>query len=244
MAKGTGSAGYKFNSFKEIKSHSSVLFNERMAIYFYLLDNKYFQLYKTKSIESLYEVRAILKQLYKNIRSLIRFNDTVRVSMNLETRHQGIYTSDLAKAVIDRLFAYCERTMFTEKRIDILIYEMDNFEMLLKDVLQYFQYFIRADFSQKPDISSATNRYKDMADGKTIEQLKEIVGKNHEINFESLGSERVERQSNNEVEYDPTVDGDLDENINENNDDKEEDDDFVEDIELEIEEENEHEKSF
>ena len=34
---GAPAASYKFNSFQEIKSHSSILYNERMAILFYLL---------------------------------------------------------------------------------------------------------------------------------------------------------------------------------------------------------------
>jgi hypothetical protein len=40
MSNPTPSAGFKFNSFEEIKSHSSILYNERMAILFYMLDMK------------------------------------------------------------------------------------------------------------------------------------------------------------------------------------------------------------
>ena len=38
MAGNQPAAGYKFNTFQEIKSHSSILYNERMAILFYMLD--------------------------------------------------------------------------------------------------------------------------------------------------------------------------------------------------------------
>lgn len=210
MASETGSSSYKFNSFKEIKSHSSILYNERMAILFYLLDMKNLNMNNTQTVESILEVRSVLKQIYKNVRMLLRFNPTVRSTMNLETKDEGIYVTDVVMSTIEKMINHCKDNGFTERKIDIIITELENFEMMIKDVLQYFQYFIRPDFRQKPDVEMATERYKEIADKRTVEELKEIMGKSHMIDFDSLGSERVELQ-NKEIEYEPQVDGPLDE---------------------------------
>lgn len=224
MAANNGAAKYNFNSFQEIKSHSSILYNERMAILFYLLDMKNLVLHKTNSIDSIYDVHSVLRQIYKNIRMLLRFNDTVRITMNLETKDRGIYTIDVAMSVVEKMIRYCEQNGFTEKKIYIIIQELDNAEMIIKDILQYFHYFIRPDFSQKPDVERATEKYKEMADAKTIEELQELVGKSNKIDFAGLGAERIERNIES-IEYDPNVDGDLSEYTNEEDDELYMDDD-------------------
>lgn len=218
-------ANYKFNSFQEIKSHSSILYNERMAILFYLLDMKNLTLHKNKSIDEIYEVFAIIKQIYKNTRMLLRFNDMVRVSLNLETKDPGIYTIDVAISMLEKMLKYCENNSYTLRKIDIIIHEIDNVEMLLKDILQYFAYFIRPDFSQKPDVEIATEKYKDMADSRTVDELREIVGRKHSIDFSALGSDRIEIETD-KIEYDPLLDGDLSEyNDDDENLELDEDDD-------------------
>lgn len=220
-----GAAKFQFNNFQEIKSHSSILYNERMAILFYLLDMKNLLMHKTKYLDAIYDVHATLRQIYKNIRMLVRFNDTMRVSMNIETKDRGIYIPDVTMATIQRMLRYCENNGYTEKRINILIDEIDNAEMLLKDILQYFSYFIRPDFSQKPDVDMATEKYKSMADKRTVEELKELVGKRSKINFEELGSERIEPESK-EIDYDPAIDGQISEYMDESEDiDMEDEDD-------------------
>lgn len=207
----TGSAAsYNFNSFQEIKSHSSILFNERMAILFYLLDMKNLNMHRLKSVDAAYDTFSILKQIYKNIRTLIRFNDTMRVSMNLETKDPGIYTTDVAMTTIEKMLTFCEENGFTVNKVNTIINEIDNVEMVIKDILQYFHYFIRPDFSQKPDVEIATEKYKEMADAYTVEQLKQIVGKRNHVDFDSLGTERIKIETD-KVEYDPLVDGDLSE---------------------------------
>jgi len=201
-------ASFKFNTFQEIKSHSSILYNERMAILFYLLDMKSINMNINYEIHDVLEVRSIIKQIYKNIRMLLRNNPTVRATLNLETKDQGIYITDVAMSIIDRMVEYCETTEYTPKRLYIIVQELNNLEMMIKDVLQYFHYFIRPDFRQKPDIEIATEKYKEIADKRTIEELKEIVGKRHGIDFESLGSTRIEVSK--EIEYDEDVDGPID----------------------------------
>lgn len=205
-----GAASYKFNSFQEIKSHSSILYNERMAILFYLLDMRNLNMHRSRSLDSIYEVHAILRQIYKNVRMLLRFNDVARISLNLETKDRGIYTTDIAMAMIDNMLKWCESEGFTEKRIHIIMQEIDSTEMMIKDVLQYFQYFIRPDFSQKPDVVIATEKYKEIADKKTVEQLRDLVGKSHMVDFDSLGNDRIELQSR-KTTFDETTDGNIEE---------------------------------
>jgi len=216
MTAADGAAKYKFNNFQEIKSHSSILYNERIAILFYLLDMKNLAMHKSKRLDSIYDVHSVLLQIYKNIRMLLRFNPTVRHTMNIETKDEGVYTIDVAMGMIKKMMEYCEAEGFTEKRVNILISELDNAEMMIKDILQYFHYFIRPDFRQKPDIDVATERYYEMADKLTIDQLKEIAGKNNKIDFEALGSDRIEIEQNS-IEYDPLVDGPLSEYEEESN---------------------------
>lgn len=206
-------AGFKFNSFQEIRSHSSILYNERMAILFYLLDMKSMRLNSTFNVGDVLEVRSVIKQIYKNIRMLIRCNPTVRVTLNLETKDPGIYVTDVAIAMIDKMIDYCESYGYTTKRLYIIVQELNNTEMLIKDILQYFHYFIRPDFRQKPDVEIATEKYKEIADIKTVEELKELVGKKHGIDFEGLGSTRIELQQ--DIEYDETVDGKYEDEIDE-----------------------------
>jgi len=207
--KGTPAAGFKFNTFQEIKSHSSILYNERMAILFYLLDMRSINLNTHFQINDVLEVRGILKQIYKNIRMLIRNNPTVRATLNLDTKDQGIYITDVAFGMVDKMVEYCENEGYTHKKIYIIVQELNRVETLIKDVLQYFHYFIRPDFRQKPDIEVATEKYKEIADKKTIEELRELVGKRNKIDFESLGSTRIDLTP--EIDYNADVDGDQEE---------------------------------
>jgi len=203
---GAPAAGYKFNSFQEIKSHSSILFNERLAILFYLLDMKGINMNTYYEVNNILEVRGIIKQIYKNVRTLLRNNPTVRATLNLETKDSGIYVTDVLMGMIDKMVEFCEINGYTTKRIYIIVEELNNLEMMIKDTLQYFHYFIRPEFRQKPDIEIATEKYKEVADKRTIEELRELVGKRHKVDFKGLGSSRIELQ--NEIEYDEEVDGD------------------------------------
>jgi len=201
-------AGFKFNTFQEIKSHSSILYNERMAILFYLLDMKSIELNTHYNVKLILEVRGVLKQIYKNIRMLIRNNPIMRATLNLETQHESIYITDLAFSIVDNMIEFCQKNEFTSKKIYIIVNELNKIETLIKDILQYFHYFIRPEFRQKPDLEIATETYKEIADKLTVTELQKIVGKNHMIDFEGLGTSRVALKQ--EIEYDETVDGNLD----------------------------------
>ena len=202
-------AGFKFNNIQEIKSHSSVLFNERLAILFYLLDMKSIELNTSHNLNMMLEVRALIKQIYKNIRMLILYNPICRMTLNLETKDTGVFVPDVALGIIDKMIEYCETNGYTQKKIFIITGELNNVEMMIKNVLQYFHYFIRPDFSQKPEIDLATEKYKEIADQRTIDELRELAGKKHRIDFEGLGTEKLIVED--EIEYDETVDGPEDE---------------------------------
>jgi hypothetical protein len=199
---GQPSAGYKFNTFQEIKSHSSILYNERVAILFYLLDMRSIAMNTSHNIGDILEVRALTKQIYKNVRMLLRYNPTVRTTLNLETKDAGVYVTDVALGMIDRMVEYCEIYGYTTKRLYIIVQELNNIEMMIKDVLQYFNYFIRPEFRQKPDVEMATEYYKEIADKRTVDELKALVGKKHLINFEELGNKTVELPDYENVEED------------------------------------------
>lgn len=205
VSSGKPAAGYNFNTFQEIKSHSSILYNERMAYLFFLLDMRSIDLNRDSSISMILEVRALIKQIYKNTRMLIRNNPTMRATLNLDTKDAGIYVTDVGLGLVDRMIDFCETAGYTSRRVYILIQELNRIEMLLKDILQYYHYFIRPDFRQKPDIEMATEKYKEIADQKTIEELKELVGRRHKVDFENLGTSRIDLTK--EVPYDEIVDG-------------------------------------
>ena len=200
-------AGYKVNTFQEIKSHSSILYNERMAILFYMLDMKSIHLNTYYNIDTLAEVRGIIKQIYKNIRTLIRNNPTMRVTLNLETKDNGIYVTDIIIGTIDRMFEWCAYSGYTTRGIYIMVEKLKEIEVIIKDILQYYHYFIRPDFRQKPDIEIATETYKGIADRRTIDELKALVGKNHKIDFDALGTDKVEISNDEQIEYDEELDG-------------------------------------
>jgi len=198
-------ASFKFNAFQEIKSHSSILYNERVAILFYMLDLASIELNTGYQVKDVLRVRSILLQVYKNIRTLIRNNPTMRATLNLETKDEGIYTIDVGFGLIDSMINYCETKGYSTRKIYILAGELNKVEMIIKDVLQYFHYFIRPDFRQKPDLEIATEHYKEIADKQTIAELRELVGKKHHIDFEGLGSSRIEIEE--DLKYDPIIDG-------------------------------------
>jgi hypothetical protein len=108
MPPNTPAAGYKVNNMQEIKSHSSILYNERMAILFYLLDMHSIDLNSGFDIGEMLKVKGILGQIYKNVRTLIRNNPTMRATMNLDTKDDGIYITDVGFGIIDRMVEYCE----------------------------------------------------------------------------------------------------------------------------------------
>ena len=145
------------------------------------------------NVELIKKVYSINFQIYKIIRCLVRSNPIMRNSLNLDTKDDGIYVSDIMKASINNKILYCDVNGYTLKKCYIIVQELNEFEILMRDILQYHSYFIRSDNKQKPDILLATEKYKDMADKATIDQLRSIVGKEHSIDFDQI--EYIEKKN-------------------------------------------------
>lgn len=186
------SKSYAGLDYKEIKSHSSLLSNERLAILFYMLDLNSINLNTYYNENYLMRVKANLYQIYKNIRALVRTNAQVRIAMNVETKVPGVYTIDIAFDIVDQMITYCMFNGFTYKRCYAISQQLNSIEIAIRDIMQYFNYFFRPEWRQKPDVLMATEKYKQMADKMTIDKLKEVVGRKHRINFEELGIGQVE----------------------------------------------------
>jgi len=113
------------------------------------------------------------------------------------------------------MIAFCTNTGYTTKRLNILVYELNNLEIILKNTLQYYHYFMRPNFAQKPDVDIAVEKYKLFADDNTIAELRELVGKNHSIDFESLGSKKLSLKGDAVDEENPDETTDLSSNYKE-----------------------------
>lgn len=176
--------------FDKVNSHAADLFNERLAILWYMLDMDMMLLNQNHAKDELVKVRSILLQLWKNIRTIVRNNPACRKRLHLDTKINGVYTVDVAFGMFNTMYLYCENDKklgFTYQNIWIMTDHLNNIELILRDVLQYFQYFMRTEYKQLPDILQAAENYKAFADKLTVDQLKEVVGKRNKIDFEGLG---------------------------------------------------------
>lgn len=198
------------SNFSELKLHSASLTNQRLAWWFFILDEKSIQLNCSYDVFKMMEVKAVLHQIYKNVRTLIRNNPTMRATLNLETKQEGIYTTDVMFDQVEKMVQYCEQFGYSTKRIYIMIGELNSIELILKDILQYYHYFFRPEFRQKPDIEVATEKYKAIADKRTVEELKKLIGRGHMIDFDTLGAGKIDLKDK-DIDYDEAVDGELSE---------------------------------
>jgi hypothetical protein len=176
--------------FDKVQSHAADLFNERLAILFYMLDMDMILLNQNHAKEQLAKVKSILFQIWKNVRTLVRNNVHCRRTLTLDTKEPGVYTLDVAFDLLDKMYIYCEvdkREGFTYQKLYIMTDHLNRIEEMLRDVLQYFQYFMRTEYKQLPDILQAAETYKQYADKLTVDQLREIIGKKNKIDFEGMG---------------------------------------------------------
>lgn len=155
-----------------------------------MLDMDMILLNQNYAKEQFAKTKSIVYQIWKNIRTLVRNNIHCRRVLNLETNEPGVYTIDVAFNMLDRMYIWCENDKkegFTYQKLYIMAEHLNRIEVILRDVLQYFQYFMRTEYKQMPDILQAAETYKQYADKLTVEQLKEIIGKKNKIDFEGLG---------------------------------------------------------
>ena len=176
--------------FDKVNSHAADLYNERLAILFYMYDMDSVLLNQTYSKEQFSKTKAILYQIWKNIRTLVRNNMHCRRTLNLNTKEPGVYTVDVAFSVLNNMYLWCEgdkKEGFTYQKLYIMSDHLNRTELMVRDILQYFQYFMRTEYKQMPDILQAAETYKQYADKLTVDQLREVIGKKNKIDFEGLG---------------------------------------------------------
>lgn len=224
MLREQGQAGLRHplnkSDFGELKSHSSFLTNERIAIMFYRLDGASIEMNRSYSTVDIDEVRGILMQVWKNIRSLARGSPGMRNLQQLDTSVDGVYTIDVELATVDKMMWACRlgqglfgKFGFTYQTNYILSQRLNQLELVIRDCLQHFGYFFRPDYKVKPDVMLAVEEYKRRADSMTIEQLRQHVGKNPRIDFEALArmpallaqAESSEHEEEDEQYYDDFI---------------------------------------
>jgi hypothetical protein len=104
------------------------------------------------------------------------------------------------------MVGYCMAYGYTVQKVYLASKYLNKIEIVLRDILQYFNYFYRPDYKGKPDIELAGEEYKQMADKMTIEQLKTVVGKNHKIDFENLGVVHTDEEKALQIEHESDID--------------------------------------
>ena len=186
----TPPGNYKPNSHvqNEIKSHSSVLFNERLHVLMYMLETKAIEIHTNPKLKSITEVNSILHQMWKILRTII-FNDPLcRKILNLETNIPGVYTPDIGFNEIRKKIIFLNQNThyITLETLNEIMYEMDETEMIMRNILQFYKYFIRFERRQKPDIDVASERYRLMMDEATKKELQEVMGKSAKFNLDDL----------------------------------------------------------
>ena len=77
-----------------------------------------------------------------------------------------------------------DKNKFTYTEINNCIDELDYTETIIRDILQYYKYFIRPEFKQKPDISEASERFKNMHDEKTVNKFLQTSGNKMKFKFQ------------------------------------------------------------
>lgn len=174
----------------EIKSHSSVLFNERLHVSLYILETESVDIHVHPKLKPIMRVKAISHQIWKSLRTLV-FNDpSCRTILKLETTTPGVYSPDVGFQKIDEMIEYLLEVPQASSIINLrqIIFELDQIEIIIRNILQFYKYFIRFDKTQKPDIDVATERYRAMADHRTVEELRGVMGKSAKMNLDDLDS--------------------------------------------------------
>jgi len=175
------------SNYSEIKSHSSVLFNERINILFTMLDAEGIDMGMRPNIQQIMKVKSIVEKIWDNLRPLVFYAPGVRNILKLNTEHSGIYTVDSGFAHIQECINYIiSASDYGYERLVYVIQQLQSVERLIKEVLQYFSYFIRPDYKQMPDFDSASERYRQMADKRTVDEFKALIGDRSKDVFDSL----------------------------------------------------------
>lgn len=169
-------SGYA-NVSSEIRSHSSALFNERLNALFLMYDDASVNLEINPDIKKILQTRSLLSAIWRNVRPIVSHNPLARKSLNLDTSKPGIFTVDAGFAHIQELITeMITYRAYTYQNLIYTVQQIQNVEVIIREILQYFSYFIRTEQKKVPDINVAGQKYKYMADDKTVEEFKELLG--------------------------------------------------------------------
>lgn len=178
---------FSLSAYNDIRTHSAWLYNERVAVLFYMLDLSMVEVNQSFNVSSIKKSYSLLYQIWKNTRSIVRSSTSCRIELNLDTKDPGTYTPDVALGTVQRMILFCDfEGGYTYERAFVIVQRLNGVEMLLRDILQYFNYFMRPAFKQKPDILTASDEYKKSADRLTVEQLQEVLGSRHKIDMPGI----------------------------------------------------------
>jgi hypothetical protein len=193
------SGGYASTS-NEIKSHSSVLFNERVNTLFMMLDVEGMDAEIKPDIRRILKPKALLGTIWREVRPIVSNNPAVQNVLKLKTTHPGIYTVDSGFAHVQEcvlaVLSNPEENNSYEK-LYYIIQQLQAIEVIIREVLQYFKYFIRPEYVQKPDINVASKKYEEMADKRTVDEFKELLGDKSIIMREGIEMELDEEYFDN-----------------------------------------------
>lgn len=185
-------ANYGFN---DIKSHSSFLFNNALAVLFYDLDQAMIDMNIRYDVPSVKRVRAVLKQVYNRVRPIFFNAPWIKYKFNLMTQVDGYYTTDFLIHKIDSQIRYCDSAGigYTEKYLHILAEELEDLYHTTTNILQSMSYFVRSNYQTKPDIDNAMQYYQGNVSKIALKQLKQIAGQDNKIDWSEFGEKRLER---------------------------------------------------
>lgn len=169
----------------ELKAHSSALTNERISGLMVLIDesiiiaNSYLRLPYTK------KALTYVKQAWKNFRPVVRSSPQCRNDLKLDTKVRGVYTIDAWIDDVEKAINMIETGKFglTITNLKRINREIENIEIVVRDVMQYFKFTFRTETRNKPDIFEASEKMSEIVDKKTEEDLLSVVGKHNRVQW-------------------------------------------------------------
>lgn len=166
------------NSMKDIRSHSTTLFNNRLAVLFMDRDIYFTRLFSDRyNPRHLKDAYSICHMIYLNIRPLVYNHPVLRTSLNLETSKKGIYVPDVAFALVERMIDECELEGYDRRKIFIMRETLKQVDQICMNILQFLNYFIRPNIKNRPDVMEITDVYKHKVDKLTVEEMRRLVGR-------------------------------------------------------------------
>lgn len=184
----------QYNSFdSELKAHSSALTNERMSALISLYDEAMINANLDLKYENTEKALVYLKQIWKSFRPLVRANVYCRKDLKLDTIADGVYLPDvILRDIEERIYkmklGQSKETMLSIRAINI---SLENIEILIRDIMQYFKFTFRPDARTKPDIHEATEMMLESIDKRTEEELLEIVGMRNHVKWSHYAKDKI-----------------------------------------------------